>query len=102
MAKFKALALSFYDGRLIQPDEIIDIEGEAGPNFVRVSGPVPKQVRPEVAGLIAAVRLKVSASGGDPGKLSKADFDTAIADLPNKPADDVVKAALAEVAASVA
>ena len=98
MAKYRCVNLSFALGRIIQPDEVIELDGEVGANFELIDKPAkttkaPSALDLEVGKLTSALRLKAASRGVSPEEVTEADFDALLKEVDPKPADAVVKAA---------
>lgn len=106
MAKYEVTELSFIGGTLRKEGDVIDFEGEPGPNLKALDKAADKAVKavPSKAAvrLIAEARLHATARGDSPDNAGEGDFDNAVEALKVKPSDEVKAEVLAYLAAQAA
>lgn len=102
MAKYRALVTSFANNRIVEPGDVVDLDGEVGSNFELAEKPAkgekPKPTLPtEVDQLITAVKLHAATRGVPPTEVNELDFDEVLKVVTPQPSTETVKAAAAEL-----
>lgn len=102
MPKYEVLALSFIDNRLVQPGEIVDHDGEPGPNLKAVDKAAQKavadaQTPADLAKLIGSLRMHAASRGVSPDDVNEFDFDELLKTIEPKPNAELIKQAAAEL-----
>jgi hypothetical protein len=97
MPKYKVLAPSFIDNRIVNVDEIVDYDGIPAANLQPVDKAGEKvgagQPTGELAQFIGALRMHAASRGVPPDDVNEFDFDEVLKARDPKPSSDVVKAA---------
>ncbi len=99
MTKYRALTQSYHNNRVVEPGDVIDIDGiDIGSNYEladKNNGPKnpAKPVPPAVEVLINAVRMHAASRGVPPTDVNELDFDTVVDVLVPKPSVETIKAA---------
>jgi len=102
MAKYEVLALSFIDNRLVQAGEVIDHDGQPGPNLKAIDKAAQKavsdaQTPTALAKFIGSLRLHAASRGVSPDDVNEFDFDELVKTIEPKPSADLIKQAAAEL-----
>lgn len=106
MPKYEVLQVSFIDNRLVQVGDVIDFDGEPGPNLKPVDKAAQKaaneaQAPGELATLIGALRMHAASRGVSPDDVNEFDFDAVLKTYDPKPKTELISQAAAELKVSL-
>lgn len=104
MPKYRATATSFVNNRLIEPGDVVDLDGDVSPaNFepadkeATAAAAKAEKVPAAVEQLISAVKLHAASRGATPAEVNETDFEAVVAVLTPTPSTETIKQSAAKL-----